>query len=272
MVLPIGVNINKEEFMSHYTNLQVDIASSIALVTISRESKLNALNKTTLEEISLLFKVLAEDSLVKGIILTGAGQKAFIAGADIAEFTDLDANSGRDLSAWGHAEVMDLLYNFPKPIVAAINGFALGGGLEVALACHFRIASSQARLGLPEVSLGLIPGYGGTQRLPALVGRGRALELILSGNMIDAEKALSWGLVNQVVPQEELLAQAEAFLQQIFQRSPLAVAAAIKAVNAGLDPQQDGYAIEIDSFGKAFETPDFQEGVHAFLEKRKPNF
>lgn len=258
--------------MKNYVNLLVEITSSIALVTINRASKLNALNKETLEELQVLFTALAEEATVNGVIITGSGSKAFIAGADIAEFTQLDAVSGRALAAWGQQEVMDLLYNFPKPIVAAINGFALGGGLEIALACHFRIASSQARLGLPEVSLGLIPGYGGTQRLPDLVGRGRALELILSGNMIDAEKALSWGLLNQVVALEELIDQARAFLGQIFQRSPVAVAAAIKAVNAGLDPKQDGYAVEIDSFGQAFETADFQEGVQAFLEKRKPNF
>src|SRR5690606_12513073 len=174
--------------------------------------------------------------------------------------------------SWGHREIMDVLYHFPKPVVAAINGFALGGGLELALACHLRIASVDAKMGLPEVSLGLIPGYGGTQRLPQLVGRGKALEMILTGDMVDAETALQWGLVNHVVPAGELIPKCEELLNKMYSRSSTALMAAINTVNTGLRAPELGYPAEIEAFAHAVTTPDFKEGVRAFLEKRKPNF
>jgi len=254
----------------NYHNLIISFDQGTCIITIAREKKLNALNKETLNELHLALVSAFKDDAVKGILLTGQGQKAFVAGADIAEFADFKVEEGRDLAREGHNKVFNLIHESSKPIVAAINGFALGGGLELALACHIRIAAEGAKLGLPEVSLGLIPGYGGTQRLTQLVGRGRALEMILSGDMIAADKALAMGLVNEVVSADELLTRAQTMLSRIYTRSPKAVAAAIRAVNASVEPE--GYEIEIDEFSGLFGTDEFIEGVSAFLEKRKPNF
>lgn len=255
-----------------YQSLLVQDAGSIRRITIAREAKLNALNKTTLAELhDAIAAALASDG-VRGIVLTGAGEKAFVAGADIGEFASFSADEGQALAREGQASVFDVIYHATKPIVAAINGFALGGGLELALACHIRVGASHAKLGLPEVSLGLIPGYGGTQRLTQLVGRGRALEIILTGDMITATEALEYGILNYVVEPPELLAKAENILNRIIARSTSAVAAAIRAINAGLVDTGDGFETEIDEFGRCFATPDFKEGVAAFLEKREPNF
>lgn len=241
-------------------------------IVIDRERKLNALNAATLRELGHAIRLGLDDSAVRGIIITGAGEKAFVAGADISEFSNFDQIQGRQLAQEGQDNVFNLIHHASKPVVAAIKGFALGGGLELALACHIRLASQTAKLGLPEVSLGLIPGYGGTQRLTQLVGRGRAMEMILTGDMITAAQAQAMGLINEVVEPSELSAKANEVIARIATRSTQAVASAIKAVNASLDPKQDGYAVEIDEFGKRFGTDDFREGVDAFLNKRKPDF
>ncbi len=255
-----------------YQNLQIEHSGHIQRITIAREEKLNALNKATLAALhDAITAALATDA-VRGIVLTGAGEKAFVAGADIGEFASFDANQGRALAREGQTNVFNLIHHANKPIVAAINGFALGGGLELALACHIRVAVSHAKLGLPEVSLGLIPGYGGTQRLTQLIGRGRALEMILTGEMVTAAQALEYGIINHIVEPGELLVQAERILHRIASRSPNAVGAAIKAINASLGNTRAGFEAEIEAFGSCFNTPDFNEGVTAFLEKRKPNF
>lgn len=253
-----------------YHNLLIGYDQGTCIITIAREKKLNALNKETLQELHLALVAAFKDDEVKGILLTGQGEKAFVAGADIAEFSAFNSAEGRDLAREGHNKVFNLIHESSKPVIAAINGFALGGGLELALACHLRVAAKHAKMGLPEVSLGLIPGYGGTQRLTQLAGRGRALELILTGDMIDAEKALSIGLVNEVVEAGDLTTRAQELLSRIYMRSPKAVAAAIRAVNASLTP--NGYEVEIDEFSGLFGTEEFTEGVQAFLEKRKPDF
>ncbi|MEJ5054264.1 enoyl-CoA hydratase/isomerase family protein [Sphingobacterium sp. MYb382] len=258
--------------MKTYHNILVSISGKTALITMNRPEKLNALNKDTLEELASVLAELKTVDSIRGLILTGAGAKAFVAGADIAEFQHLEESEGKTLAAWGQHQVMDVLHAYPKPVVAAINGFALGGGLELAMACHIRVAVEQAKMGLPEVSLGLIPGYGGTQRLPELVGRGKAMEMILTGDMIGAPEALQWGLVNHVVPEAELLPKAAALLDKIYSRSSQAITAGITAINAASSKNVDGYAEEQDAFGRAFSTSDFKEGVAAFLEKRPPNF
>ncbi len=256
----------------NYTTLLTESRNRILYITINRESKLNALNKETLAEINhVLTKALAEDEIA-GMIITGAGPKAFVAGADIAEFSLFGVDEGTELARQGQDSVFNLLYNSGKPVIACINGFALGGGLELAMACHIRIASHDAKMGLPEVSLGLIPGYGGTQRLTQLVGRGRALEMILTGDMITAEEAWRIGLVNHVVEKDGILAKAEEILYKIMDRSPTAVSRAITSVNAGLESGVNGYDVEISEFGACFGSSEFNEGVSAFLEKRKPDF
>ncbi len=255
-----------------YQNLRIHDDGYACRITINREEKLNALNKTTLAELQQAITDALADPSIRGIILTGAGDKAFVAGADIAEFAAFGAEEGRALAREGQANIFDMIHHADKPIIAAVNGYALGGGLELALACHIRVAASTAKLGLPEVSLGLIPGYGGTQRLTQLVGRGRALEMILTGDMITADQALEYGLVNHVVASTELLDKAESILARIAQRSPNAIGAAIRSINASLDPTQNGFDTEIHEFGSCFGTADFKEGVSAFLEKRKPNF
>ncbi|RVT98393.1 enoyl-CoA hydratase [Mucilaginibacter limnophilus] len=253
-----------------FENILAEQKGRILYITINRESKLNALNQATLSELSTCFSSAFADNNIGGIIITGAGQKAFVAGGDIAEFSVLNNKSATERAQEVHTKVFDLIENGNKPVIAAINGFALGGGLELAMACHIRITADTAKLGLPEVTLGLIPGYGGTQRLTHLVGKGKALEMILTADMITADEALQHGLVNYVVPQTELLPKAEDIMQKILLRAPLAVAAAIKAVNAS--HTSEGFATEIQQFGKCFDTDDMKEGVAAFLEKRKPEF
>jgi enoyl-CoA hydratase len=209
---------------------------------------------------------------IGGIIITGAGQKAFAAGADISEFSDINADGGREIARQGQALVFDLIENGNKPVIAAINGFALGGGLELAMACHIRIAAETAKMGLPEVTLGLVPGYGGTQRLSQLVGKGRALEMIMTADMVTAAEAHQFGLVNHVVGQENLLAKSEEILNKILSRAPLAIASAITAVNAGFKDGVNGFEAEIEEFSKCFASKDLKEGISAFLQKRKPEF
>lgn len=255
-----------------FENLLVDYNGAIQHIIINRESKLNALNKNTLAELHTAIYDAFNNDRVGGIIITGAGQKAFVAGADISEFSSFDSTQGEQLARNGHRLVFNQIENGKKPVIAAINGFALGGGLELALACHIRIASENAKMGLPEVSLGLIPGYGGTQRLTQLVGKGKAFEMILTGDMITAHDALQWGLVNYVVSQDELIGKAEEILNKILTRSPLAIETAIGVINSATQPSVDGYEKEIQGFAKSFGTPDFKEGVSAFLEKRKPDF
>ena len=255
-----------------YQQILSEVKENILYITINRAQKLNALNKEVLTELADAIRFATNTEEVRGILLTGAGEKAFVAGADISEFQNYTLAEGKDLAKKGQQNVFDAIENCPKPVVAAINGFALGGGLELAMACHIRIASDNAKLGLPEVTLGLIPGYGGTQRLTRLIGKGRAIEMITTADMITAEKAATIGLVNEVVPQAELLAKAEEILNKIKQRAPLAIASAIKAINASLNKEVNGFETEIEEFGNCFRTADFKEGVTAFLEKRKAVF
>ncbi len=255
-----------------YQQILSEVKENILYITINRAQKLNALNKEVLVELADAIRFATNEEEVRGVLITGAGEKAFVAGADISEFQNYTLAEGKDLAKKGQQNVFDAIENCPKPVVAAINGFALGGGLELAMACHIRIASDNAKLGLPEVTLGLIPGYGGTQRLTRLIGKGRAIEMITTADMITAEKAATIGLVNEVVPQAELLAKAEEILNKIKQRAPLAVASAIKAINASLNKEVNGFETEIEEFGNCFQTADFKEGVTAFLEKRKAVF
>ena len=256
----------------NFENILVDQVDAVAVVTINRPTKLNALNKATLSELHRAFASLNADKNVRAIVLTGSGEKAFVAGADIAEFADFSVEQGRELASQGQELVFDFIEKCTTPVIAAINGFALGGGLELAMSCHFRLASDNAKMGLPEVTLGVIPGYGGTQRLPQLVGKGRAMELILTANMLSAQEALDCGLVNKVVAQSELLELAKSLAEKISKNSPVAIQHAIQAVNASFDKNQNGFATEIASFGTCFGTADFKEGTTAFLEKRKPDF
>jgi len=244
----------------------------VTVLTVNRPNQLNALNKQTLGEISAAFENMRNDDETKVVILTGSGDKAFVAGADIKEFAHFNGVEGTELAKEGHMKVFNLIEEFPKPVIAAVNGFALGGGLELAMSAHVRIASDNARVGLPETSLGVIPGYGGTQRLPQLIGKGRALEMIFSAKMIDAATALEYGLVNRVVPQSELLGAAEEMARSFMKNSIVAMGFAIEAVNAGLLEGSVGYDVEVQAFGDCFETADFKEGTAAFMEKRKPNF
>jgi enoyl-CoA hydratase len=258
-------NMNFENIIIHHEN-------QIGQITINRPSKLNALNQATIQELHSAFKALNEDANVRVIILTGEGEKAFVAGADISEFAHFSVEQGTELAASGHANLFDFIENLSTPVIACVNGFALGGGLELAMACHIRIASDNAKMGLPEVSLGVIPGYGGTQRLPQLVGKGRAMEMIMTASMIDAETALNFGLINHVVPQVELLDFAKNIASKISKNSPKAIATAIESINANFKDGTNGFEVEIQNFGKCFGTNDFKEGTTAFLEKRKANF
>ena len=255
-----------------YENILVTFEGPLALITINRPNKLNALNKDTIKELHNALSGLEKDKKVNVIIITGSGEKAFVAGADIAEFANFSVKQGTKLAAKGQELLFDFIENLSKPVIAAINGFALGGGLELAMACHFRVASENAKMGLPEVSLGVIPGYGGTQRLPLLVGKGRAMEMIMTAGMIDAPRALDYGLVNHVVPQEELLALCTQLANKISNNSPVAIRYAIKAINDCFNSSENGYDTEIEGFGKCFGTADFKEGTNAFLEKRKARF
>jgi len=255
-----------------FKNILVEQKDNIAVITINRPTKLNALNKSTIEELHEAFKGLDANTNVKVIIITGSGEKAFVAGADISEFANFNESEGAELARNGQEILFDFVQNLSTPVIAAINGFALGGGLELAMAAHFRVASENAKMGLPEVSLGVIPGYGGTQRLPQLVGKGKAMELIMTAGMISAEDAKEWGLVNYVVTQEELLPLCEKIASKICRNSSVAIAAAIKSINANYNNAVNGFDVEIEQFGKSFGTNDFKEGTSAFLEKRKPNF
>ncbi|MGB7394545.1 MAG: enoyl-CoA hydratase-related protein [Pricia sp.] len=254
-----------------FNNILIEEKHPIGTITIDRPKKMNALNRETIRELHDAFKALENEKDIKVIILTGSGEKAFVAGADISEFADFSVKEGGKLAAEGQEKLFDFVQNLSKPVIAAVNGFALGGGLELAMACHFRVGSHNARMGLPEVSLGVIPGYGGTQRLPQLVGKGRAMEMIMTGGMIDVDRALDYGLVNHVVSQENLLPYCEELAEKIAKNSPVALSYAIKAVNAGFK-NSDGYSTEIEAFGKCFGTADFIEGTTAFLEKREADF
>jgi enoyl-CoA hydratase len=256
----------------NYNTILSDFSDGITTITINRPTKLNALNSNTIFELHAAFKLADVDTDTKVIIITGSGEKAFVAGADISEFANYDSEEGAALSKEGQDLLFDFIENLSTPVIAAVNGFALGGGLELAMSAHFRLASTNARMGLPEVSLGLIPGYGGTQRLAQLIGKGRAMELTMTANMIDATTALTYGLVNHVVPQEELLPKCYALADKIKSNSSLAISAAIKAINANYKDGVNGYDVEISEFGNCFDTEDFEEGTTAFLEKRKSKF
>ena len=255
-----------------YQNITSEFSNGITTITINRPSKLNALNRNTIQELHIAFDKANQSKETKVVIVTGSGEKAFVAGADISEFADFNIEEGGRLAAKGQELLFDFVENLSTPVIAAVNGFALGGGLELAMACHFRVASTNAKMGLPEVSLGVIPGYGGTQRLPQLVGKGRAMEMVMTAGMIDANQALNYGLVNHVVEQDELLPLAEKIASKIMRNSSVAIAEAIAAVNANYKDGVDGYEAEIEAFGNCFGTEDFKEGTTAFLEKRKANF
>jgi enoyl-CoA hydratase len=253
-----------------YTTLLTSLESGIFTVTINRPDKLNALNKDVFTDLDVMLKEVEKNAGIRGVIITGAGQKAFVAGADISEFLGLHGSQGMDLARRGQ-EIFFRIEGCTKPVIAAVNGFALGGGCELAMACHMRIASENAKFGQPEVNLGLIPGYGGTQRLVQLIGKGRALELLMTAGMIDATTALQFGLVNHVVSQEQLLPKAIEILSIITSKAPLAISRCITAANA-VYGQENGYEVELESFGQCFDTEDMKEGTTAFLEKRKANF
>ena len=255
-----------------FENIIVEKGDGLGQITINRPKKLNALNKATIEELHEAFDALESDENIKTIVLTGSGEKAFVAGADISEFAHFSVEDGSRLARAGQEMLFNFIENLATPVIAAINGFALGGGLELAMACHFRIASDNAKMGLPEVSLGVIPGYGGTQRLPQLVGKGKAMEMIMTAGMISAEDAKDCGLVNHVTTQEELIPLAEKIASKILRNSSVAISAAIVAVNANFEDGVNGFDTEIKAFGDCFGTEDFKEGTTAFLEKRKPNF
>jgi enoyl-CoA hydratase len=253
-------------------HILIEKQEQIAVITINRPTKLNALNKEMIQELHEAFAELNKEQTVKAIIIVGSGEKAFVAGADISEFANFSIAEGQQLAAEGQALLFDFVQNLSTPIIAAVNGFALGGGLELAMACHFRIASTNAKMGLPEVTLGVIPGYGGTQRLAQLIGKGRAMELIMTAGMIDAATAHQYGLVNHVVAQEELLEFAKGIATKIAANSSVAIAKAIQAINANFEEGTNGYSVEIQNFGACFGTEDFKEGTTAFLEKRKAVF
>ena len=254
-----------------FQSLLTQLEDGIFIVTINRPDKLNALNKTVFDELNLVLDEIVNNKEIRSVIITGAGPKAFIAGADITEFNGLDQASAKALAKRGQ-DTFARIENSSKPIVTAVNGFTLGGGCELAMACHFRIASENAKFGQPEVNLGLIPGYGGTQRLVQLVGKGKAMELLMSAQMVDAQEAKQLGLVNHVTSAENLLAEVKKILTLVNSKAPLAVAACIKSANAVFDEKQNGYDLEIDEFGKCFATNDMKEGTSAFLEKRKAEF
>jgi enoyl-CoA hydratase len=255
-----------------FENIIVTAENGIGQITINRPSKLNALNRATIQELHDAFENLESNSDVRVIIITGEGEKAFVAGADISEFASFTIQEGAQLAAQGQELLFNFIENLRKPVIAAVNGFALGGGLELAMACHFRIASDNAKMGLPEVSLGVIPGYGGTQRLPQLIGKGRAMEMIMTAGMVSAEEGFRNGLVNHVVPQSELLDFTRGIASKIMRNSPFAIGRAIKCVNANFKDGVNGFETEIRNFGKCFGTEDFKEGTTAFLEKRKAEF
>jgi enoyl-CoA hydratase len=254
------------------SNILQEVKENILYLTINRPDKLNALNRETIAELGEAIRKADENNEVKVIILTGAGEKAFVAGADIAEFHKYSVEEGKDLAKSGQEKLFNMAENCETPIIAAVNGFALGGGLELAMACHIRVASENARMGLPEVSLGVIPGYGGTQRLAQLAGKGKAFEMIFTAGMINAEEAMEVGLVNYVTPRVELIQKCEEIAAKIMKNSTVAIGAAINAINAGYNAGVNGFDEEVKEFGKSFGSEDFKEGTAAFIEKRKPNF
>ncbi len=253
----------------NYRTIKTELENNIFFITVNRPDKLNALNKTVLEELSDAMDHIYNEKNIKGVIITGAGEKAFVAGADISEFTEVKDTEGEILSKKGQ-DVFFKIENCPKPVIAAVNGFALGGGCELAMACHFRLASKNAKFGQPEVNLGLIPGYGGTQRLTMLIGKGKAMELMMTGNMIGAEEAKSLGLVNYVETPENLLPKTKEILKSILAKSPLAISKVIEVVNFYFN--KEGFNKEAKLFGEVFSSEDKKEGTSAFLEKRKPVF
>lgn len=254
-----------------YQTILTTLEDGIFTITIHRPDKLNALNKTVMQEIDAAMDEVYSNAAIKAVLFTGSGEKSFVAGADISEFLNLSREEGMLLAQRGH-DIFNKIEQCPKPVVAAVNGFALGGGCELAMSCHFRLASANARFGQPEVNLGLIPGYGGTQRLVQLIGKGKAMELLMSAGMIDAQEALRLGLVNYVTTAEELLPQTKQLLQTILSKGPHAIAKVIQSVNAYYQEGEDGFAAEVKYFGACFGTDEMKEGVTAFLEKRKPSF
>ncbi len=254
-----------------YSTLVTSLIDGIYTITINRPEKLNALNSIVLSELEHAIDEIYSNPLIKSAIITGTGSKAFVAGADISEFSDLTKAEAIKLSKRGQ-DIFFKIENSGKPIIAAVNGFALGGGCELAMACHFRIASENARFGQPEVNLGIVPGYGGTQRLTKLIGKGRAIELLISGIMIDAKTALQFGLVNYVVQEESLMNKAISILSVINSKAPIAISECIRSVNASEDHSTNGYTIENNAFGESFDTADRKEGALAFIEKRMPKF
>lgn len=255
-----------------HKNILTQRENGLEIIIINRPDKLNALNKETIEQLHNAFASADSSDEVRVIILTGSGEKAFVAGADISEFAHFSEKQGAELAQKGQELLFDFVQNLKTPVIACVNGFALGGGLELAMSAHIRIASDNAKMGLPEVSLGVIPGYGGTQRLAQLIGKGRALELVMTASMIDAQTALSYGLVNHVTSQEELLDLAKSIASKIMKNSPVAIGKAIQAVNANFQDGVNGFETEIRLFGECFATEDFKEGTTAFLEKRKAVF
>jgi enoyl-CoA hydratase len=255
-----------------FKSLLLNQEEHILVITINRPDKLNALNKTVIEELSIVLDDVYTNPAVKAVIITGVGAKAFIAGADISEFLSLDASGGAMLAQKGQDMVFNKIENCPKPIIAAVNGFALGGGCELAMACHFRLASDNSKFGKPEVNLGLIPGYGGTQRLIQLIGKGKAMELMMTANMIGADEAKQLGLVNHITTQEELMPKTKEIVNTILAKGPTAISKIIASVNAYFDKSQNGFSAEVKLFGDCFGTDEMKEGVTAFLEKRKANF
>ncbi len=255
----------------NFSTIKTALDESILTITINRPAKLNALNKTVLDELSQAMQTVYDDKNIKAAIITGEGHKAFVAGADISEFTEVSDGEGAELASRGQ-QIFFKIENCPKPVVAAVNGFALGGGCELAMACHFRLASDNAKFGQPEVNLGLIPGYGGTQRLTMLVGKGKAMELMMSGAMVDSAEAKELGLVNYVTAPENLIDKTKQILNLILTKSPVAVSKVIAAVNAFYRAEGNGYDEEIKLFGEVFISDDKKEGTAAFIEKRKPSF
>ncbi|MEO9005272.1 MAG: enoyl-CoA hydratase-related protein [Ginsengibacter sp.] len=255
----------------NFSTLKIETENNICTIIINRPDKLNALNDAVLNELNKVMDSVYTDENIKGVIITGAGDKAFVAGADIAEFLSVNDNEGASLARKGQ-DVFSKIENCPKPIIAAVNGFALGGGCELAMACRFRLGSSNAKFGQPEVNLGLIPGYGGTQRLPMLIGKGKAMELIMSGNMIGADEAKSLGLINYVETPENLIPKVKEILNLILSKSPIAISKVVEAVNSYYHFDNDGFMEEARLFGEVFSSEDKREGTLAFLEKRKPVF
>ena len=255
-----------------FKTLLVHLENDISIITIDRPKKLNALNKETISELHYAIKESDANKNVRAIILTGNGEKAFVAGADISEFSDFDVQQAAQLSREGQMLLFDFIENLSTPVIAAINGYALGGGLELAMACHIRIGSENSLMGLPEVSLGVTPGYGGTQRLPQLIGKGRAMELILSAQMINAERAEKIGLLNHVTTLENLMDFTQNIASKIIKNSTSAIGASIKCINSNFKDGENGYLTEIQEFSNCFETEDFIEGTNAFLNKQKPRF